>query len=142
MLLITNLLTRLTEAKFQSDFVRYGGLWLDTDFIIFDNLFNLIRNNERLLTKEYPGKIGCVIILAKAKTEMLTHAVKRVNDILSSGATLEWNDLGPVTVAELYKSFSDKIILIGWQLDSGRKNIQLSYYWNTDNLFTRHIPIF
>ena len=156
------------SPNYQSDYVRYnilekyGGLWLDTNFIIFDNpgnLFNLIGNNEMLLTEEFSGKIGCAVILAKPRTITITHATKRIRDMLSGKIKLDRGDLGSNTAIELYKLFSNKILLIKNDVSSksfnivGRKlkpgyNIESWYKDSTedavstaDNIKTHNYPI-
>ena len=110
------------KSNFKSDVVRYyilhkyGGIWLDTDIliikdmnIVYNNLIN--SNKEVILDIEYGTKIGCCSLVMRSNSTCSKFCYKYVKYYLDRGYKLTWDEIGPLTVENLYKKHSDKIIL-------------------------------
>jgi hypothetical protein len=126
------------DPNFKSDIIRYicldlyGGIWLDMDTIIINNLNilykKLLKNNyDAILDVEYcfnktyynnhykPGGIGCASIVMKKNSTCSKFCVKQIYDMIKkktlNGKKIKWNDLGPYTIRLLYSKNKDKILL-------------------------------
>ena len=111
--------------NFKSDIVRYyilhkyGGFWLDTDVIIIKDLTILYEtickyNYECMLDVEYGTKIGCCSLFIKKNSNVSRFCINYINDVLyrfNNGYPLDWGDIGPDTVEQLYKIHSNVILL-------------------------------
>lgn len=151
----------------QSDYIRYnliykyGGLWLDSDFIIFSNpdaLFNLLIDKQLLIMEEFCGKIGNAVLLAQKETSVLKLILEHLeNEIYRQD--LYWGSLGPDLIMWIQNVAKDDIYIItgeiteksmniaGWQYTPGM-NIE-SWYKNSieeakkiaQQIITFQIPI-
>ena len=107
--------------NFKSDIIRYnvlntyGGFWFDCDVIIIKNLhflMNKLNQYECMLDVEISrGDIGCASLYMKKNSESSRFCVQYINRILSSGKSLNWGDIGPITATMLYKELPNKIKL-------------------------------
>lgn len=135
------------KSNFKSDIIRYymldkyGGIWLDTDIIIIKDL-NILYNNfinskkEVLLEVEFDDTIGCASLIMLKNSECSRYCVDYINNKLDNIDILNWCDIGPYTVIDLYKIYKDKIILnnhnivkngsnfIDWRNDPGINKYQ------------------
>ncbi len=121
------------QPNFKSDIIRwnvlnnYGGIWLDTDIIILKNLNNLFENINKNINKninenkvaildvEFGNKIGCCSLVMKKNSICTNFCVNRINEKISNNKKLDWEDLGPNIVTEMYFYFKDKIILNNYE---------------------------
>lgn len=106
--------------NFKSDYIRYnilnkyGGFWFDTDVIItkdLNKLYNKIKNYECMLDIEFNNKIGCCSLFIKKDSTVSNYCMNRVNNILNTKEHLDWEDIGPETVEDLYKKHKSLIYL-------------------------------
>ena len=87
-----------------------------SDVIILKDL-NTINNNfinsnkDVLLDEEIKNKIGCASIYLKANSICSNFCVNYINNKLNNKTDLNWGDIGPETVENLYKKHSNRIIL-------------------------------
>ena len=117
----------LLAPNFKSDIVRYlilhrkGGIWLDTDIIIIKDLNVLYdtflkSDKDLILDTEHHTEIGCASLVMKPNTVVSQMAVDTVLSILKTkGTNLAWGDLGPLNIQNIYRTYSDRIILNSYE---------------------------
>tara|TARA_B100000902_G_C27317765_1_gene922423 strand:- start:1965 stop:3779 length:1815 start_codon:yes stop_codon:yes gene_type:complete len=131
-------------SNFQSDICRYyvlnkyGGIWLDSDVIIYNNmdlLVNKLGNKDMIILEEYKDNIGCAIIIAKKNTIITNFCKKYIDDVLKNKIELNWGDIGPNTIRECYKQYKKNINL--FTIDKINTNMQYINWTNDPGLNTK-----
>jgi len=123
--------------NFKSDLVRYyalhrfGGIWLDTDVIILNDLnkfYNefIASGKEIKLDVEFGTTIGCCSLYMKKNSVVSRYCYNYVNNVLDSKEQLQWEDIGPSTVRSLYKYHENRVLLFG---DSIIRNCISFFNW-------------
>tara|TARA_B100000767_G_scaffold54109_1_gene49765 strand:- start:1099 stop:3543 length:2445 start_codon:yes stop_codon:yes gene_type:complete len=111
--------------NFKSDIIRYyilhkfGGFWFDTDVIIIkdlNNLYKSIGKYECMLDVEFNEKIGCASMFIKKESNVSLFCINYINHVLNSKDKLIWDDIGPFTVEELYKTHFSLIKLNNYDI--------------------------
>jgi len=121
--------------NFKSDMIRfyilhkYGGFWFDMDVIIIKNLDKLYNNLvnisnidmcvdvEHLWSEGIDGiKLGSASIFMKKNSICSKHCVNYVNHILNNSINLDWNDIGPWTVRDVYKNLKNRIKINNYEI--------------------------
>jgi hypothetical protein len=78
--------------SFQADFVRvsvicdYGGIWLDSDTLVLDNLkdlFNIIQNNDGFFIRENNRSVCNGVFGSKLKTPLMIKWKQKLIDLLN-----------------------------------------------------------
>ncbi len=107
----------------KSDIVRYfvlhekGGIWLDTDIFIIKDiniLFNefMLSDKDAMLDIEHHTEIGCASLFMKKQTDVTRAAVDTIISLLNTkGTNLQWGDLGPLNIQNIYRLYHYKIHL-------------------------------
>ena len=115
------------KINHKSDYLRYkliykyGGIWLDSDTIVMNDLSSLfenIKNNDGFFIKE-DNKIICGGVFgSKPETPLLKKIISTIDKVLNEKKhNLNWSDIGPELLHNLYKQdrslFSKYIIYNG-----------------------------
>lgn len=88
---LPNIFYQMTPA-FQADFVRvcvicdYGGIWLDSDTLVLDNLndlFNLMKNSDGFFIRENNRSICNGVFGSKLKTPLMIKWKQILTDLLN-----------------------------------------------------------
>lgn len=128
----------------QSDYLRvqiiyeYGGIWLDSDTIVMDDLsslFNILKEKEGFLVneereKKFISEPGNYLINgifgSRPKTRFMNEWKNKIDLKLQKKKKLDWTDLGEIILNKIkyqYESF-----LSSYAILNGRKNIYPIHY--------------
>lgn len=119
------------SSTFQSDICRYyilnkyGGIWLDSDVIIYNNmdlLVNKLGNKDMIILEEYKDKIGCAIIIAKKNTIITNFCKKYIDNVLNNKTKWIWGCTCTELIEECYKKYKKNINLL--TIDKTNTNMQ------------------
>jgi hypothetical protein len=120
--------------NFQSDYVRYsvlhryGGMWIDGDFIVYGDPHKLLMQLDRqdkdmLVAAEFASKIGCAFIAAKPASATTEIAVNYVNLVLDNIVSLYWDILGPDCMIHISKKCPDRLLVLPGAITERSMNI-------------------
>lgn len=141
----------------QADYVRvvvlqkFGGIWLDSDTILLDNidsLFSLLETNDGFFIRENKVNISNGIFGTKPNTELMNLWLNKINDILKSPKTLIWTEIGtrilsniPETFYRNYKIFNglDNMYPVSW--DKSVDEFCLKPYENYKTIVREYQPL-
>jgi len=121
------------RPEHQADYIRvnvvcdYGGIWLDSDIIVMDNLdllFNLVETYNNFMVSDTTS-IGNGIFGSKKNEPFILEWKKRVNDILTNTITdVEWGTFGTPLINQILVetnlpinvlSGTDTILPVNWR---------------------------
>lgn len=115
----------------QADYVRintiykYGGIWLDSDTIVMDDiksLFDLLETHDGFFIKENNQVLCNGVFGSKPQTPLLSKWVKIVNEKLEKKrGKIRWADIGSVVQMDLYKN--NRILYENYKIFEGLDNL-------------------
>jgi hypothetical protein len=97
---------------------KYGGIWLDSDMIVMDDLsslFNLIEQNGAFFVQEDRVHLSSGCFGAKAGNPAVVAWARKTKKIVESGTAEDWGSLGPLALTDVYKEglIPNKQVLFG-----------------------------
>ena len=123
------------EYNFKSDMIRfyilnkYGGFWFDTDILIIKNLnkihefminqtnYDIIVDVEHLWEEGIDGiKLGSASLYFKKQSICSKHCLNYVNNKLNNISDLNWNDIGPWAIRDVYKNLKNRIKVNNYEI--------------------------
>jgi len=133
--------------NFRSDIVRFnilhlvGGIWLDTDGIITDDMNKLWQNflagNKAMMLDverddKKSGNIGCASLVGLPNTDTSRFCLNHITSLLDSISdisTLKWDFLGPTTVSMVSKIYPEQVKINRASQTSQGCNYILHHSW-------------
>ena len=97
------------KVEHQADFIRvnilceYGGLWLDSDTLVMDNLQSLFNEKEGVFILENNKALCNGIFGTRANTELMKAWRDKMHSLLSNNSKIEWSDIGSSILMKLKK---------------------------------------
>lgn len=122
------------KPAYQADYVRvcvicdYGGIWLDSDTIIMNNLhelFDLIENNNGFFIRENNKIICNGVFGSKPNTLLMTTWKQTLNDILNENIDVKSKNVRKLTGALVLKKilYSNKLLYKNYIIFNGLDNM-------------------
>lgn len=124
----------------QSDFLRvillnkWGGIWLDSDTIVMDNLsslFDILKENKGFLVLQPDGKLCNGVIGSIPNTTLLNIWSKKIINKLSTNDKIKWEDLGNSILSDISQNHFNE--LEGYKILNGKDNIY-PVNWNETHI--------
>ena len=110
---------QIAQINNKSNYLRYmllreyGGIWLDSDLILFQSLkplYEFIQDNINLVATASPtlnyGEPECGFLLSTQRGEVISKAVLVIEHALNlhpPGHVFQWGSLGPATIRQAVK---------------------------------------
>ncbi len=97
----------------QADYVRVnilcnnGGIWLDSDTIVLNNLdslFKIIENKNGFFIKENNEVLSNGIFGTKQNTKLMIEWKNQINNILNKKINIKWSDIGSNILEKIKKN--------------------------------------
>ena len=131
-------------VQHKADYIRihlihnYGGIWLDTDTIVMSDLNMLFDNiNDKsngFFITENDKYIWNGVFGSKPNTQLFKKIIDEMNTILSKNSNLDWSDIGPQLLTNIYKT--NKSLFNTYKIYNGLDNM---YPVNWDKCVVEYI---
>ena len=118
-------------VQHKADYIRihlihnYGGIWLDTDTIVMSDLNMLFDNiNDKsngFFITENDKYIWNGVFGSKPNTQLFKKIIDEMNTILSKNSNLDWSDIGPQLLTNIYKT--NKSLFNTYKIYNGLDNM-------------------
>jgi len=102
----------------QADYIRvnalckYGGIWMDSDTLVMDNLdslFDILEQKDGFFILENNTKITCGLFGTKKNTKFIESWRDKMNDVLNNCTNydIKWNEIGNDILSEIQTNQPD-----------------------------------
>ena len=100
------------KVEHKADFIRvnilceYGGLWLDSDTLVMDNLqslFKICNQKDGFFILENNKALCNGVFGTRANTELMKVWRDQIHSLLSNNTNIEWSDIGSSMLIKLKK---------------------------------------
>jgi glycosyltransferase involved in cell wall biosynthesis len=136
----------LLRPAHQADFIRvnvicdYGGIWLDSDTLVIDNLtslFDILKEKDGFFIKQNNEIIWNGIFGSIANTKLMKDWKKYINNILNTKKNnIKWEELGNIYLHYNYLHSSNPNLFENYKIFNGLDNI---YPVNYDKCLLEYI---